>query len=216
MIYPSNNYKNNRDVEIPSVIDFIHIFGCSIQSLLDVGAHDSFASYAPLVWRFMDGKVYHAIDILEDPKTAEFVDRYIQCNVLNYTFDSRYDLVMSISAIEHCGMTTYKSPDPKHERLNFFQRLCDLSQRLVFVTFPFGLEGQVEGQYANITYEELRAYDRMAFYLNFKPLTRHFYFNEFPQQGKLWREVSRNEAAQVPLNPAIDIQCVGVCSWIKG
>jgi hypothetical protein len=87
--------------------------------------------------------------------------------------------------------------------------------QFVFLTFPFGLNGLVENQYANITNADLCEFERLAECLSFRPLVFDFYYNEHPQQGKPWKAISREDAAKVPLDPAIEQQTVAVCSWMR-
>lgn len=195
---------NERDVEIPALIDFLRAREGRFFSLLDVGAFGSHAYYAPLVKSLFPGSAYHGVDIKPDPRTAELLNRYHQGNVLELPL-GRYDVVFSVSTIEHCGMTSYKSDDPAAERFQVFCRLRDLAKKYLFLTFPFGLEGEFPGEYANITAAEL---DRYAAACPGAAVKTRFFYNEFPQGREKWVAVDRKKASGVALRADRGVQCV--------
>lgn len=213
-------HKNAHDVEDVLLCDFLREHNDEIKSVLDVGAHYSHATYAPEVRSLIAGK-YHAVDILPDEKTAAIVDHYYGCNLLErqvhglsgyeYTVSLSYDCVFSISALEHCGMTSYKRDNPREERLRVIRRINELSNQFIFLTFPFGKFAHVPGQYENITNDEL--HDWMDV-LGHKCWTQ-FFFSESPQGGKPWKRISSRECAEIPRDPTQDQQTVAVCHWIK-
>jgi hypothetical protein len=206
-------YYNNRDIEIPMLMTFLNDFDYGIYSLLDVGAHDSHASYARKVAEFMKERpAYHAIDILPDPITAQIVDGWFTGNFLEFEHED-YDCVISISAIEHAGITTYKAI-PMGERLKIVEKMFTLSKRFVFLTFPFGQPGGSD-QYQNIGPEEFRLYDVAAEGHGFVPLFQEFFFNPFPQEKREWMSVTRAECAAVPYDSRIDQQTVACLAWMK-
>jgi hypothetical protein len=124
-----------------------------------------------------------------------------------------YDCVISISAIEHAGITTYKAI-PMGERLKIVEKMFTLSKRFVFLTFPFGQPGGSD-QYQNIGPEELRLYDVAAEGHGFVPVFQEFFFNPFPQEKREWMSVTRAECASVPYDPRIDQQTVACLAWMK-
>lgn len=207
-------YYNNRDIEIPMLMTFLNDFGYGIYTLLDVGAHDSHASYAPMVAEFMKERpAYHAIDILPDPITSQIVDQWYGGNFLEFKHEP-YDCVISVSAIEHAGITTYKAI-PTGERLKIVEKMFMLSKHFVFLTFPFGLPGGSPGQYENIGPQELQLYELAAEGHGFVPLFQEFFFNPFPQEKREWMSVTRAECAAVPFDPRIDQQTVACLAWMK-
>lgn len=208
-------YYNNRDIEIPIVLQFLNDFGYGIYTLLDVGAHDSHASYAPMVAEFMkDRPAYHAIDILPDPITSQMVDQWFGGNFIEFDHEP-YDCVISISAIEHAGITTYKDASPFAQRLKIIDNIFALSKKFVFITFPFGLPALSHEQYENITDDELQLFEKAAQVYDFVPLFKEFFFNPFPQEKRKWISVTRAECAAVPYDPRIDQQTVACVAWMK-
>lgn len=208
---------NSHDVEDVALCDFLRFFQNRIGSVLDVGAHDSVRHYCREAKRIVNGR-YEAIDILPDPDTALLVDKYHVGNFKHFSFgDEGFDAIISVSSIEHSGLTTYKADHGDHhrERDEMLTHMFWWARKFVFVTFPFGQEGMVSGQYANITDEALLDFESSARSRQFAPLACDFYFSEHPQNKKPWTWISREEAAMVPLNPAIEVQCIGVCSWMK-
>jgi hypothetical protein len=208
--------KNAHDVEDVALCDFLRMFSSRFDkssSMLDVGAHHSHAHYARQAKAIFPGR-YEGIDVLEDPDTALLLDEYHVGNFRRILLPG-YDLVFSISALEHCGISTYKAPNYREERYFIARQMFCRATQFVFLTFPFGLGGLVENQYANITGADLYEFNRLADSLDFRCLALDFYYNDHPQQGKPWKAISREEAAQVPLDPAIEQQTVAVCSWMK-
>jgi len=205
---------NSHDIEDVALCDFLRFFQNRIGSVLDVGAHDSVRHYCREAKRIVNGK-YEGIDILPDPNTALLVDKYHVGNLMDLNHHTGFDAVFSISAIEHCGITTYKSKDWRQERMDVFDRMLANAHLFVFLTFPFGEEGLVLNQYANVTDEDLREFNSIAKGDGFSALAFDFYFCSHPQMKLPWEPISRDKAARVPLNPEIEVQNVACCSWMK-
>lgn len=209
-------HKNAHDVEDVALCDFLRFFNTRIESLLDVGAHDSRRHYCRDARSILSGR-YEGIDVLDDPDTALLIDKYHVGNFMNKYDLNPFDAVISISAIEHSGLTTYRMTDHKAERYRVLDKIFAHSFRFVFLTFPFGQDGMVEGQYSNITNKELVRFDRIADdeENGFSILAKDFYYCQHPQMGLPWEQISREDCAKIPLNPAIEQQTVAVCSWMK-
>src|SRR3989338_26764 len=114
---------NDRDIEIPALLDFMSRHREKFASLLDVGARYSHLYYAPLVRQQFPNVFYDGVDICPDPDTAKLLNTYHVGNVTE-PFLGPYDLVTCISTIEHCGLTSYKRDDIKAEQLKVFSRVC--------------------------------------------------------------------------------------------
>lgn len=206
-------YLNERDVEVPAFVSFIRSMLTAdprITSLLDVGAHYSYATYAPKIRELLASRKYVACDILNDPDTAKIVDNYIVGNVTELTM-TRFDLVSCISVIEHCGITTYKKDDIELEQLSVFKHMADLSQKGLYLTFPYGMPGIFPNQYSNIHLEML---DKFCEYWRVTKgpdatVDLQFFYNEFSPQGKPWKELSKDDASTIPLRADLGlVQCV--------
>src|SRR4051812_14481716 len=193
-----SKYGNERDLEIATVVDFIKAHK-DIKTTLDVGAHSTWNTYAKEV----KAMVNHAegIDIAPDPKTARILDGFWIGNVTDDKLNiPNADLVFSISSIEHSGISTYKS-DWKKERVRVFKKMYNLADKYLIVTCPFGAEMIIEGQYANITHEDLTAFGKAVG----KPLEHLTKFYYTPAQQSEFTEIPYNEACNVEFDPNIGI-----------
>ncbi len=190
---------NERDIEGPALIEFVksHTY---IESLLDVGAFYSYKTYAKELALYLDR--YHAIDIDPDPLTEEIVDAYIVGNVLDHK--GSYDCVSCISTIEHSGISSYKS-DYKKERIKVFKKLLELSNKYVFLTFPYGLESFHENEFANITKEQLDQFISLC-----KNVTTTFYYSDNPQGKIPFTIISKSSASVVGYKKELGTRCICV------
>ncbi len=87
-----------------------------------------------------------------------------------------------------------------------FKRVCELAKKYAILTFPYGKEGLIPGQYANITPEQLRKFIEVSG----GTAVKKFFYNEFPQGRKKWRQISEAEASRVPLREDRGVQCLCV------
>jgi hypothetical protein len=195
--------NNERDIEVPSLISLVQQY--RPKTFLDVGAHYSWYTYANPIKMIVEQ--YDGLDIIEDPKTAEVIDKYMVTNVTDFISSIKYDFVSCISVIEHSGISTYKTEDYRLERIKVFEKLVQLSRKYLYITFPYGAPGVVENQYANITKEDLSEFNNIAtkYGFSFEP---YFYFNEFPQGRMFWSAVSSSEASSIPLDVTKGVQCL--------
>lgn len=206
----TKKHFNERDVEVPSFVKFVNSSMPECNSLLDVGGHYSYATYAQSIKDILSTKQYDACDILNDPDTAKIVNKYMVGNVSELDLP-KYDLVSCISVIEHCGITTYKKDDIEEEQNKIFQRMADLANQGLYLTFPYGLPGLFPEQYSNIHNSLLNKF--CEYWQNTKGPTAtinlQFFYNEFSPQGKPWIELEREVASLVPLRVDLGlVQCV--------
>lgn len=199
-------YKNfnERDVEAPALISMIEKYGPG--SVLDVGAHYSWYTYAPKVRGLVQPGKYEALDLAADPQTAEIVDKYHVTDVNN--FSGKFDFVFSVSVIEHVGIKPIRSANVEEMRLAFARAILDMSKSVSFLTFPFGADGCYPGEYMNVTDGELAALESLGVERGFTSECQFFY-SKFPQGREVWNEVSRGVASAVPLRQ--DLGCTCVC-----
>lgn len=208
-------YKNERDIEIGVFLSFVKSCSSEIETFLDVGAHASADSYLPdLMNLFRDETIYDALDIYHDPKVEQEVNKFYTGDVTKLKLP-QYDLVSCISSIEHSGITTYKVSDFHQERVKVFERLCSLTKKYLYVTFPFGQEGLSPGQYANVTEADLVKFQKSACAYGLQPSYIKFFFNLFPQGSHPWNFVPRNEASNIPLDTSKGVQCLCTCFFEK-
>lgn len=194
---------NERDLEYPALIDFIKIHP-DINTALDVGAHYSWYTYASDVKKLVPN--YDGVDILPDEETKAIVNKYWKMNILDMP-NVHYDLVFSISSIEHVGISTYKVNNYQQEQIKVFNKIMDLAKKYVFLTFPFGKEAFHDEEFANITEQQQWNFSKIA-YDKRASLKRTFYFSEFPQGKKPWREVDIDFASEVEYKQELGTRCV--------
>lgn len=202
------HHYNERDVEMPALIAAIMLTR-PVNSLLDVGAHYSWFTYAGAVRQMVVG-TYHAVDLIECEKTRAIVDQYLVGNVCDIQLPlPQYDVVACVSAIEHSGISTYQSTSYSVERDRVFERLAELAGRELFMTFPFGLEGLHPGQYANVTKDDLYYWEHVLLAgQGLWTVKCQFFYTEFAQGQKPWREITYEEACKVPMDKQLGTQCV--------
>ena len=198
---------NERDVEIPAFYSFLEENKDAISSLLDIGGHYSWYTYADKTRAILGNKLYDAVDILDCPKTRSIVDNFIVGNVTS--IENSYDCISCISTIEHAGVSTYKTTDPKHEIIRVFTHMASLAKHCLFCSFPFGKPFTYPNEYTNITLSMCRVFTSIGIGLDFDVQTR-YYFNEFPQGRKLWIEVDEQVASMIEARPEYDVQCVAI------
>lgn len=188
-------HNNERDVEIPAMLNFVAKH--EPKSLLDVGAHQSHALYA----RDLRGlvEVYHGVDVQRDDETAAILDRYVTGNVLTLDLRKKYDMIVSLSSIEHCGISTYKAKSYRQERDKVFKKILRLSRRHVWLSFPVGPAYLMEGQYATIDDKTLAAWEKTLTTLKFKDVSLTFYLYDLESDSYV--DVSRGEAMAAEYPP---------------
>lgn len=208
-------HKNERDIEVPSLLVSVQNKLDNINTLLDVGCHWSWAYYAPQLKSLLCNKLYDGIDVYDkDEQTKTILDHYITGNVCDVEL-LQYDYVSCISSIEHCGLTTYNVSDFRSEQVRVFRRLAELARRYLFLSFPFGLDHLYEGQYANITNTLLQQFNSIAEENGLFIEECEFYFNEFSPGGEPWQKITRREATQKPMIRERGAQCICLVEWAK-
>lgn len=205
---------NERDIEVPGLISVLNKYKPA--SVLDVGAHYSWYTYANKVKELVPPGKYEALDLLEDAKTAEIVDRYHVVDATKFVLGDRgkFDLVFSVSVIEHVGVNPTKSPEAITMRKNLVESVIKLSDKVAFLTFPYGSDGEYPGQYMNVTEKELASFEAVGASHGFAAECRFFY-NLFPQGREKWVDVSRAGAADVPLKGERGVQCVCLATFSR-
>lgn len=195
-------YGSERDLEEALLLEYV-AERPGIRTALDVGAHYSWFTYAPKLRERI--QVYHAIDLIPCEQTAAIVDQYIVGDLCEVPFEGHgYDLVVSISSIEHSGISTYKCDDWRNERRRVFKRCADLGRHL-FCTFPFGAEMFIRDQYANVTDDDLCVFEQLV-----PGVESRFFFCE--QVREPFVEISRSEAAEIRYLPDVGLRCVAAVS----
>lgn len=192
------SYGNERDVEVPAIVDFVtrHAAKAQRRSLLDVGAHGSHATYAPQVRDLVSGQRYSAIDKIYDPLTQTIVDEWVTGDMItrNPVDTGRFDTVTCVSVIEHVGIKPFRSDTWKEERLLMFFSLLRAARSAVLVTAPFG-HGYVTNEYQCVSPDELATWSAIAGLMGFSESRARFYLSESPQ-GPTWSEVTWAAASE--------------------
>jgi hypothetical protein len=204
---------NERDVEVPALLSFLSKVG-EISSILDVGGNYSWYTYASKVRHFLPKTEYTVVDLLPDTETEKLVDRFVVGEAEPLLEVNKFDVVFSISVLEHVGIKPLRSENPVQDRMNLVTSICLASEKGVFLSFPFGEEGEYPGQYANVTYEELLDIGQFANRAEFLFSTQ-FFFNPFPQGRELWSEIKVDEASRIKLNEKLGVQCVCLATLVR-
>ena len=204
------HHFNERDIEVPLLIRFIRKHADRIGSLLDVGAYYSHAHYAKAVRAALPEARYDGIDLLPDSESAKILDHYYVKNLMECDLPP-CDMVSCVSTIEHCGLSTYTREDYRGEQVAVFKKLNQLAKKFLYLSFPYGCDGRIAGQYANITPFILDQFLRFTDGC----VTKRFYFNEFSQMKKKWQVLSEKAAGAVPLLPEKGVRCVCVLQIVK-
>jgi len=186
-------HKTDRDCESPLVVEFLSSRQWHGGSLLDVGAHYSGETYAPMIRCYATR--YDGIDIQPaDSSTAALLDNYFVGNANTFQFDlPQYDAVICVSTIEHSGVSTYQG-DPVDERMKLFHRCLDLARKHLFISFPIGQEYTVPGQLSVVTDAQLSVWEGWG--RAYTKCRTRFFQSQGPQAVHPWRE-HRNRAAAV-------------------
>ena len=205
---------NERDVEAPALLSVLRRFKPA--SVLDVGAHYSWYTYAHTVRGLIPQGGYEALDLLPDEQTAAIVDRYHVADVREFALDVRrwFDATFSISVLEHVGVKPERVPNDRELRQDFVRAMLGLTERVAFLTFPFGAGGWCPGECIVVPDEELWALQVLGLDKGFESRCQFFY-NPAPQGGGRWDKVSRDVASVVPLKLELGCTCVALLLFMR-
>lgn len=195
-------YGNERDVEIPLLVNFVTARSAYIESTLDIGCHGS--SYAEEVSQLVP--MYDGIDFVVDPTVFRFFNRYFQGDVLSVDLEP-YDLVTAISVIEHYGIKQEPSTAFRAKQRELVTRIGQLSKKYIFLSFPYGVAQQHENEFANIDKEQLERFERI---LKDFGLTKTFYYNLKPDPGSHWVRIVQAAADNIEYVRTLGTRCVCV------
>ena len=191
--------KTDRDCENILMLEFLKKIA-PIDSLLDVGAHhsgtpDSYSFYAAEVRKLV--KRYDGIDILDDPILKTIVDNYYVGNANEFFLDrsNEYDAVISVSTIEHSGVSTYKATDVVIEQNKLFIKCLELAKKYVWISIPTGPPYVYPNELSIITERQLTHWEKMVKDGGFKLKERFLHNQAGPQAGTPWREHNKREVA---------------------
>ena len=203
-------HYNDRDLEIPAVLEYVTARRHKIDSALDVGAHHAYAHYAPAMRSLLTGKLYDSVDFQLCEETQKCVDNYFVGDFKS--LDKQYDLVMCISTLEHCGMYAPAAEDYVAEQKSVVEHILKTARKYAFLSFPFGAEGVWRPHYTNITLDLLNWMIERGKQLGFEADILTVY-NEFPQGREKWGVIPLEEASLKPLKIDRGIQCLGVLTF---
>jgi hypothetical protein len=195
-------YFNERDVEIPLMIEFIKKHK-DIKSVLDIGVTG--ASYINKVSELVD--IFDGVDINPAPKEEKILNKFYRGDARFLKFESKYDLVMSISSIEHYGVKVGSLRYKKIWELNarLIRVMYLLSNKYMFLTFPYGKTAKEEGEFRNINKYNLSLFRAVCIPERIKA---SFYFNSAPQLKGDWIKISEDTATRVQYLKEYGTRCV--------
>ncbi len=179
-------HHNERDIEIPLLIEFLKKNDCFLVSVLDVGYRQNF--YAPYV-RDLVG-CFLGIDIIPDLSLLPFYDELIHENFL-FADLLKVDWVISVSTIEHIGVEYLPTKLYRELQLDAFAKMLGTAQRGLFITFPYGEDVFFAGHYYNGNRRLLDDYLKLAKGCKIKKI---FLSTPDPKDPESWREISQELA----------------------
>jgi len=199
-------YKNERDVEIPLLIDFIGKHK-DIKKALDVGCYG--ALYLEKVKKIV--KVLDGIDFISGNAVSHHLNTYYHGDVLERDL-SLYDLVISISVIEHYGIKQKPTANYQDKQIELVKRIGELSKKYIFLTFPYGLPQQHENEFTQIDKEQLKRFEQIL--KDFK-LIKTFYFNNNPPLGNPYVKIAQVVANNMEYVRTLGVRCICVLEGCK-
>ena len=179
---------NERDVELPALLNFVDKHKDKIKTALDVGCAGSLYLHS-LKKRI---QVVNGIDLISYPTSEKILDNYWVGDAIRTPLE-KHDLVVSISTMEHVGISPYKADNYLEEQDDFFRTVYLASSKFIFMSFPFGIGFLPVESFQNITNKQLSMFLTT---LESDSYQLAFYHNEQPAVGKKWVEISREEASR--------------------
>lgn len=207
-------YYNERDIEVPALIESITGFVSRIDSFVDVGGCYSYYTYSNKVRDILKGKVYDVIDPQNCVETAKIVDQYYVVDVREIG-DISYSYVSCISTLEHVGVNPKLIKGYETEQIEVFKKLSKLAERYLFVSYPFGKPDVFLGEYSNITQKQIVKFIEILKSAGFSKIDTDFFFNEFPQGREKWVSITIDEASEIPIRKEKGVQCLCILEAIR-
>lgn len=199
-------YKNERDVEIPLLLDFIRTH-TGIKKVLDIGCARSI--YVPEIRKLT--KIFDCIDFEEDKKLTPFLDNYFLGDATEAPLDI-YDLVFAISVIEHYGIKQKPTINYQDKQIELVKKIGEFSDKYIFLTFPFGQLGLVKDEFAIVDDVLLAMFGDV---LSEYKLETEFYFNLNPQSGAKWAKTTLALASVVSHDKELGVRCICVLKGVR-
>ena len=201
-----NKYKNERDVEIPCLIDFIKAHE-DIEKALDVGyARSEYGHEVAGLIEFFDG-----IDLRRDKKALLYLDDYFLGDFLEVALDP-YDFVFSISTIEHYGVKQKPHNCPECQQKKMVKRMAFLARKYIFLSFPYGQLDFIEGDHVVYAFGSL---GELCKSLKEFDLKIRFFFNPDPRSDYKWFECTQIMADGVRHDPKLGVRCICIIEGVR-
>ena len=185
-------FNNERDIEIPILIQWLERNDCQMGSVLDVGC--AFSQYASEA-KPRAGE-YHGLDLIEDKTVTQYLDRFIHGNIL-FADVPMYDWIFSISTIEHIGVEYEATPLYREFQIEAVHKIARLAKRGFLLTFPYGEDDLFKGRYYNQNKKLLEEY--MEGMKGYK-IHNAFISTDNPQDPAGWREIPQSLADKATNN----------------
>ena len=199
-------YRNERDVEIPLLLEFIRKHK-DIEKALDVGCARSV--YLEKARELI--KIFDCIDIEADQKASPFLDNYFLGDVIEKDLDI-YDLVFAISVIEHYGVKQKPASCPLCSQKDMIKKLASLAKKYLFLSFPYGQPYTEPGEFIVISKDKLEYYLPALKDFNLKI---RYYINDNLQAESKWYEVDQFVADASIYDKKYGIRCVCIVEGIR-
>lgn len=199
-------YKNERDIEIPLLIDFIKKHP-DVEKVLDVGCARSL--YIPLVKNLT--RLLDCVDFERDEKLAPIFDNYFFGDATEVRL-GQYDLVSAISVVEHYGVKQKPVLNYQDRQIALVEKIGQTAKKYVFLTFPYGELALIEGEFAVVDDVLLSMFEDV---LDDFKLTKEFYFNINPQSGAKWIKTTPALASVVKHDPDLGVRCICILKGVR-
>ena len=194
--------QTERDIEIPLLLDFVKRNNNEYHNLLDVGCMQSL--YLPLIREYFGA--IHGIDLLSDQGNMKYLDKFYLEDFV-YAELPTFDVVISVSAIEHIGVEYLPTKLYREYQMVAVQKIIELTKKALFITFPYGEDIFVEGHYYQHNKKSLEEIKKMLQGMDYK-----IAFWSTPDRTKKgsWREIPQSLADQATneLSGGVNTICV--------
>jgi hypothetical protein len=164
-LYKMKNFTwmTERTIEVPLVLPYLQEAYANNKKVLEIGE---------VIRQFSEFKTHDIVDKYEYKKGV------INIDVVDFKPKQKYDLVVSISTIEHVGWDAPEEPDPEKipQTLRLVKEWLASGGRAV-ITMPIGYNSELDKRLQS----------------GVLPFSKEYFFTRI-SKGNQWREATREEA----------------------
>lgn len=203
---------NERDVEVPFMLQFVTNNINKINSLLDIGGCYSYYTYANELRTILNEKLYDIVDLQSCLCSSNIVNNYYVNDVTK--LKKQYDAITCISMLEHVNVNPLTKYNYTKKQLSVAKHCIKLAKKYFLFSFPFGADALFYNEYSNITLNQLNVLKQYCVSQNWS-INTNFYFNEFPQGREKWIEITESRASTIAMVGEKGVQCICIFTGIK-